>query len=344
MASSSQKSVQTGWWGGLLSVVFLALFGLFLVQSRTDLQELRLVLPQTRPTFLALGALALTSYIVLQGWLYQSCYRITGHDFPWSKATRLYLKRFFLSSFVPAGFTLSQYTFTRDLEAHKIGPLESHLASSLYLLVGAVSYIVLLLPTIIFLLITGQLTALTWLASTVVVAMMLALIMVLVSVMVHRGFLYRLLKQRVPDFMAFLETWKHRSLNKPALVASFAASLLTHVVSIGLLWSVLSAMGVSDAWLLAMIGYVTTVLILILSPVFQGIGLVEFSLVYTLVQFGLDRSSAVAVTLLYRSFQLWVPFLVGLYLVAHQRVKENQPPRINTRGMLDSLCARLRRG
>ncbi len=306
-------------WSGVLSLVFLVLFGLFLRSERQDIHALRLLLPQTRLSFLGIGVLVTLAYIVLQGQFYRYCYQITGHTFPLVQAIQLYLKRFFLSSFIPAGATVSQYTFTKDMKAHDIGEMESHLTATLYLLIGATTYIVLLIPTLLYLLITSQLTVIMWLASGLVIVMTLLLALCLVAVMHGKGFVFRFVQRSLPDVVVFLNTWKHRSLKKKALGKAFLSCILTNFLLILLLWLVFACLGVSSSWFLALVGYVVTILVLTISPIFQGIGLVEFSLVYILVQFGLDRQAAVGVTLLYRSLQLWLPFVLGLILVVYQR-------------------------
>ncbi len=61
----------------------------------------------------------------------------------------------------------------------------------------------------------------------------------------------------------------------------------------------------------ALFSYAIATLLYAVSPVLRGIGAVELSLTYTLVQYGVPRQAAVAITLYYRFFEFWLPLLLG---------------------------------
>src|SRR4029078_7146060 len=92
-----------------------------------------------------------------------------------------------LSSFIPAGFTVSQFTFTQEVKNHNITELESHLASTIFLLTGASAYILYLIPVVLRLLITHNLTLSEWYGSVTVVAITVILVIEFFTLFRQRG-------------------------------------------------------------------------------------------------------------------------------------------------------------
>ena len=63
------------------------------------------------------------------------------------------------------------------------------------------------------------------------------------------------------------------------------------------------ALGFEPSLPAAVIGYIVSVIFLIVSPFLRGLGAIEISMSFILVQFGFDNVSAIAITFLYG---LWV--------------------------------------
>ncbi|MCJ7713145.1 phosphatidylglycerol lysyltransferase domain-containing protein, partial [Candidatus Bathyarchaeota archaeon] len=64
----------------------------------------------------------------------------------------------------------------------------------------------------------------------------------------------------------------------------------------------------------ALTGYVAMIIIMSFSPFMRGLGAVELSLTYLLVQFGYETSLAASITLIFRFFEFWLPLAIGLFV------------------------------
>jgi phosphatidylglycerol lysyltransferase len=64
--------------------------------------------------------------------------------------------------------------------------------------------------------------------------------------------------------------------------------------------------------LAAVLGYIVSVVFLIVSPFLRGLGAIEVSMTYVLIRFGFGNVDAIAITFLYRFFEFWTPLLVGI--------------------------------
>ena len=64
----------------------------------------------------------------------------------------------------------------------------------------------------------------------------------------------------------------------------------------------------------ATIAYLISVIFLIISPFLRGLGAIETSMAFILIKLGFQSEEAIAITLLYRFFEFWLPLLAGLFL------------------------------
>ena len=53
-------------------------------------------------------------------------------------------------------------------------------------------------------------------------------------------------------------------------------------------------------------------LLLVISPFLRGIGAIEFSLTLIFKHYGFSTSEALAITLIYRLFEFWLPIAAGI--------------------------------
>ncbi|HEV8298006.1 MAG TPA: lysylphosphatidylglycerol synthase transmembrane domain-containing protein [Acidimicrobiales bacterium] len=96
-----------------------------------------------------------------------------------------------------------------------------------------------------------------------------------------------------------------------AIIPAVALALAGEAIGIALLWSCLRAVGVHAGVSTPFVGYAVSVLFAIVGFLPGGLGFVEVSLGAVLVSFGLRGSTAAAVVVLYRVFELWLPLVIG---------------------------------
>ncbi len=307
-----------------LSLIFIGLFGYFLYNERAEILSLNGIVSRGKPVYVLLGALLSAGYIMMQSLFYRETLRIMNKTLPYRKALSLFLRRFFIGSFLPAGFTVSQFAFTEELKPYDISPLENHMASITFLLMSGLSFLLLLIPTIGYLLLIDKLSPAEWYTALGVITFLaMTGIEFFVLFRRQRGASYAIAKRFIPDLHQFMTEWQSRKLNRAALYRSFFYTVAVDLIGIVLVLVTLKALDLPAPLWFGAIAYALTVIILTASPIFQGIGLVELSFTYFLMKFDYTRHQAVITTLLYRFFQLWLPFFVGLLLMLAHRTKDH---------------------
>ena len=71
------------------------------------------------------------------------------------------------------------------------------------------------------------------------------------------------------------------------------------------------ALGLKASLFYAMLGYLASVFSAFLSPFMRGLGAVELSMSFILTRLGYSGVEALAITLLYRFFEFWLPLFSG---------------------------------
>ncbi len=117
----------------------------------------------------------------------------------------------------------------------------------------------------------------------------------------------------------------HVKRNPAAYIVPFGHAMLVEMVSVATLYVVARSLHVEVRFEMALAGYAMSFLFAMVAVTPGGIGFVEASLGLLLVSFGVDRHSAIAVALLYRLYEFWIPLVLGA--IALRFVHE---PRANT--------------
>jgi len=109
--------------------------------------------------------------------------------------------------------------------------------------------------------------------------------------------------------------WTHpRRLGEAAL-----AALAVHVVDLGSLFCLFRAFHQPVSFGVLVAGYAIGTLFLNVSPIPQGIGVVEGTMTLVFVSLGVSTSVALVATLAFRGLGVWLPLLAGLFALRHVR-------------------------
>ncbi|HSI20828.1 MAG TPA: lysylphosphatidylglycerol synthase transmembrane domain-containing protein [Verrucomicrobiae bacterium] len=285
----------------LFALLLMVLGGIFFVRNGAELQSISKAFHGARPEYLLVAFATSVCIVLIQSAVIRACYRSLEKDIPFREAIVLYLKRFFLSPFIPGGFSVAQYTLTKDLDHHDIKPSEHTFVSSAFVLVSATSYLILLVP-IVFL--VGRVLLQDEEHIYVLARIFAGAIATAVTlIVVCRPLLSRLVRKWLAPHVGHFHS-------KPLIEAGLL-SLLVDSAGMLLLWSALHSLGIQVAVEIAAAAYVLTALVLTASPLFQGLVVVESALVFFLGKAGVPTADALAGTLIFRGFQLWLPLLVG---------------------------------
>ena len=92
------------------------------------------------------------------------------------------------------------------------------------------------------------------------------------------------------------------------------------------MWAALHAVRADAAFATALAAYAVGTMIQLVAPVFQGLGIVELSVIYLLQRFGVPLPQAIGATILYRFVDVWLPVVLGIAVYArNQRTLRGLP-------------------
>ena len=96
------------------------------------------------------------------------------------------------------------------------------------------------------------------------------------------------------------------------IVYTILLSVLIELIGITHAYIAMLAFGFSPSILSAVMAYLVVVVFLIVSPFLRGLGAIEVSMTYILTQFGYSNVEAIAIMILFRFFEFWLPLFTGM--------------------------------
>ena len=260
--------------------------------------------------WLFIGVSLTILFVLLQGEMYFWSFRTIREKVSRWSTIQLYLKRNFVSVFLPVGSISSLATFSQNIEKQGVTPLKMSAASSIYLVSGILTLWVIAI-TIFFLTAQSQHIDTIAYVSLLVLTLLLITLIVFLNNLKKRGKSYELFKKYLPKYVKQLDNFLLMPLNYKALIRVNLASLSLETVGISMLFVAIYAIGLDIHWLIPCLAYTIATLILYVAPIARGVGAIELSLIYILTQNGIESNSAFTVTLLSRFLVFWLPLLFG---------------------------------
>ncbi|MEO8960856.1 MAG: phosphatidylglycerol lysyltransferase domain-containing protein [Ginsengibacter sp.] len=291
--------------------VLLLGLGIYFIKSQgTELRNVGEYIKSGNSFWIAVGIFITIVYIFLQAVMYIASFRAVGLRVSLWEATILFLKRNLISIFLPGGGITSLAFFTKDIqqETNEESKTKIHLASTIYGFTGILSIVIIAIPVLIYLAFIGE----SWKnandAAVILIFFVLLLIYLVFSFM-KRGWVHRLVHRFLPQVNT--EFKKNAHFKFQFFMVSVYAVLID-LAGIVHLYVAMRVMGADASWEIALIGYVIATLLLLISPFLRGIGAIEFSLTLVLKHYGYSISEALAITLIYRLFEFWIPIAAGI--------------------------------
>jgi phosphatidylglycerol lysyltransferase len=307
--------------GFFWAVLLVTLFTIFVLRERGEVVRIFHVIRTANPIWL-LSALALGLLIqVLMGTVFEPILRRLGAVVSNLTLVRVQLQRHVISTIVPLGGPASTVALVRALNQQGVSTNDAVYASVLNGVLGYISFVLFLLPVLVFLLVGGGASTLILASAAGIVA--LVVIMVGGLILLHRASTGSgATRRRVPQQLTnFLEGARAHGIRVSDLVAPLLIHLVIDLVGVVMLFACLKAIGQEPSISTVLAGYAIGTLFLLVTPVFQGLGAVELSMTVVLKGFGIPSGAALAAVLLYRAAEVWFPLLVGLSVQASD-VKE----------------------
>ncbi|MEP7110687.1 MAG: phosphatidylglycerol lysyltransferase domain-containing protein [Ferruginibacter sp.] len=299
----------------LLAILFILAGIYFFRQERHELTSIIPSLEKANWHWILAGVLLTVVYILLQTGMYVYSFASVRAKLHWLKALELFLKRNFLSVFLPAGGITALAYMPDSLRRSVIHKKEVHQSSGIYAFTGILSLFLVGLPVIVYTFTQSQHNN-NAAIGIICLALLLSLLLFIFYSVRKRGWVYKLSVKLLPS-----------TENKLSEIVSFNWSFFHFTIAIlfsicielsGMLhlFIAMLAVGVHPSFEAACIGYVVSVILLATSPFLRGLGAIELSLTYILTRYGYSAAQALEITILYRIFEFWLPLSAGLVAFA----------------------------
>ena len=295
----------------LLTALFIGLAVWFFNHEKTELHRVSKVLFSANPGWIVAGLGLVIFYIFIQGWMYVASFAAVNAKLGIWDAVILFLKRNFISVFLPAGGISSLAFFTTSVEKRGITKTQVYFASSIYAFVGILSVIIVALPAFLFA-VSGRSTGMgKWYALAGAVLILILIYLVYKS-LIKKRILYSLLIQIWPNAEVFIEDLGNQRIKIGQFINTILISIVIEFVGIAHVFISMVALHLSPSLSSAILAYIIVVLFLIISPFLRGLGAIEVSMTFVLIRTGFTNIEAMAITLLFRFFEFWLPLFTGM--------------------------------
>ena len=295
----------------ILAVLFILIAIYFFRQERHELGAIIPALKKADPRWIITGVIVTCIYILLQAGMYVYSFAAVGSKLPWLLAIELFLKRNFLSVFLPAGGVTALAYMPANLRRAGIHKKEIQQSSGIYAFVGMLSLFLVGIPAIIYLFsISKHIDHVV--PALISISILLLLIFFIIYSLKKKGRLYAKVIQLFPAAESKIADIFSFNLSVPYFGITTLFSVLIEFSGILHLYIAMLALGSHVSVEAACIGYIVSVILLASSPFLRGLGAVELSLAYILTLYGYSPAEALEITILYRIFEFWLPLAAGI--------------------------------
>lgn len=295
--------------------MFLVFLIFFIKNERFELVQIKQVILKARLKYIFLALFFSVVYIILQGWLYVRSFNTIGEKISLKDAVNLFLKRNLIGVFVPGGTFSSLAFFNNDLKKHIAKKTPRYLGSYLFGFASTISIIIIAIPAIIILFLKNELTFPLVIGFIVMAIIIFLMGWGLYSLLnTKKNWSYQLILKYKPDWIVMMDEISDQTISQWKLIQTILISVGIEITGVIHLYLAILALHATPSLDVALTGYVAMVIIMSFSPFLKGLGAIEFSLTYLLVQFGFPTMLAASITLLFRFFEFWLPLFSGIIL------------------------------
>lgn len=299
-----------------IQVVLTGFFLLFLIyfirNEHLNGHFIRKTLSHANPFWMLIGIMVTGIYLFMQAILYVFAFKSIGISIGLKSALRLFLKRNFVSTFLPAGTFTSLAFFSDELDRYKLGKGQIHYGSFLFVLASLISIILIALPAIGLLLLNHQARSEELAGVSFLTILIILTALIGYSLIMQSGIPFRMLNRLSPRFVTQIRELQTQHFSFRTFVYTCLISLCIELAGVAHLYIALAALGLEPSGAAALTGYVIMIIILSISPFLRGLGAIEVSVTYVLTLYGYPTIAAAAVTLLFRVFEFWIPFFASM--------------------------------
>ncbi|MBC8984386.1 lysylphosphatidylglycerol synthetase family protein [Pedobacter sp. N36a] len=294
----------------VFSLFFIGLAIWFIKQERGEIRQVEHLLSTAKWVWVLIGIVLSIVYVFIHGMMYRSSFAAVSSKISIGDGTLLFLKRNFISVFLPAGGVSSLAFFSSPIEQKGVSKSQINFASSIYGFVGILSVLVIAIPVFIYAILEGSIGYGEWFGLIAAIVLMLGIYLLYRSV-IQRGSLYRFIIKYIPVIEVYAAEFRNNQIERKHFIATFLYSSLIELVGIVHIYIAMLALDLPASWMIAVISYIVAVVFLIISPFLRGLGAVEASMTFILIRLGFAAPQAVSITFLYRFMEFWIPMFIG---------------------------------
>ena len=304
------------YWREILAVLMILLAFIFFRSERKELLQIIPNIENADGRWLISGVCVTFIYILLQSGMYVSSFSSIGLSLKWLDAVELFLKRNFLSIFLPAGGVSALAYTPSQLRKRAYNKTQIHQASGLYAFAGLFTVFLVGFPVVIlFALSANKHLESAWI-GLILVVFILAGIIFMARSLKEKGKLYRFIENKFPKFAPIIDELFAANVNNKRYVGAILFSTGVEISGMFHLLIAMLALGLPASISVAAIAYMVSVILMVSSPFLRGLGAVEISIVYILEMYGYSTIQALSITVLYRVFEFWLPMVFGILAFA----------------------------
>ncbi|WP_222538502.1 bifunctional lysylphosphatidylglycerol flippase/synthetase MprF [Pedobacter polysacchareus] len=294
----------------VFSLFFIGLAIWFINQERGEIRQVEHLLGTAKWVWVTIGIALSIVYVFIHGMMYRSSFAAVSSKISIGDGTLLFLKRNFISVFLPAGGVSSLAFFSSPIEQKGVSKSQINFASSIYGFVGILSVLVIAIPVFIYAILEGSIGYGEWFGLIAAILLMLGIYLLYRSV-IQRGPVYRFIIKYIPVIEVYAAEFRNNKIERKHFIATFLYSSLIELVGIVHIYIAMLSLDLPPSWMNAVISYIVAVVFLIISPFLRGLGAVEASMTFILIRLGYAAPQAVSITFLYRFMEFWIPMFIG---------------------------------
>ena len=300
------------YWREILAVLLLLIGIYFFHQQRHEVSSIIPYLHKANKGWLAAATLVTILYVLFQSGMYVSSFKAIGHRLPLKLSIELFLKRSFLAVFLPGGGVSALTYIPKSVKAAVKDKLVVYQASALFGFAGILSTFIISIVVLLSALGSKRDVSETSSGLVVMSAVIFLLFYLMYAVRKEKK-LFRLLQNKYPKAAARVKEITGADVKASSYTFAIVSSIGVEICGIAHLYIAMLAVNAHPSLQAAGLAYVISVLLTVASPFLRGVGAVELSVAYILGTFGYSVVEALAITLIYRAFEFWLPLLFGLF-------------------------------
>ena len=231
-------------WKTLLYLTILCLITYFVAHERSDFYKIKIELGKANQLWIYIGFATAFLYVFFQASLYYFSFKTINKRITFSSSVFLFLKRNFLSVFLPAGGVSSLVFFNKEIEKQDISKTQIYLASSIYAFCGMFSVLLIAIPTFVYLLIFRSISE-NELVGLGILILITAIVAFLIYSFVKGTFVHRMVEKYIPQVLTITQELRAQKFKIKNLIAAIIMSFMVDFSSILFILIAMLSLGMS---------------------------------------------------------------------------------------------------